>query len=51
MLMIKAEMQPTNLSIPQFSMKQGLQRFGQEGIDAAKVELLQLHNHKVVQAK
>jgi hypothetical protein len=39
------------LSTPQMNMKQGLQFFGEEGVDAVRKEMRQIHDRKVTMAK
>jgi hypothetical protein len=39
------------LSTPQMNMKQGLQFFGEEGVDAVRKEMRQIHDRKVMMAK
>jgi hypothetical protein len=39
------------LATPQMSMKKGLKVFGEDGVEAVKKEMLQLHERKVMEPK
>ena len=46
-----AQVSEATLATPQMPIRCGLKLFGSEGISAVKVELQQLHNLKVMEAK